>query len=485
MSKRHCEATGDGCSKESMMSASQEAGLTRVLAAHAADTGGRCGDAELELATRAVIDTVAVSLAATGDATVTTLIGALGKGAGGGPATVLATGERADARHAALVGGASAHALDFDDVDDAMIGHPSAVLVPTVLAVGEEVDATGRAILEAYWAGLTTCRALAAALDVAGHYAKGWHTTMTLGTLGAAASAGRLRGLSIAHMQHALGIAASLAGGSRQNFGTMTKPLHAGLAASNGVLASSLAGHGFSADPDQLEKPLGFLALFGADGPAPTAGTVQEAFDSQPAVNVKLYPCCYYAVRAADATLELVEAGLQADDVDRIEVVVHPGGLAPLIHSRPRTGLEAKFSLEYVLAACIADRELTLATFTDARVLRPQLKDLVERVRVRTADTPPVGEPTWDEGFAVVTAHTFDGEQLTRRIDVPRGHANRPVTDEELRAKLAGCLEYVGFGSVDTLHAALRSTLSTSSARAVTSVIADVVTDAGRAPRGG
>jgi 2-methylcitrate dehydratase PrpD len=449
-------------------------GLTAAVAEAVADDGHRPDGAALDLAERAVLDTVAVTLAARADPTVTSLLDAVGASFGPGDASVLVQGRRCDARSAALVGGTSAHALDFDDVDDALIGHPSAVLVPTVLAVGEERDASGRDVLDAYWAGLTAARMIAAALGIDVHYASGWHSTATVGTLGAAAAAARLRRLSTPQVQHALGIAGSLAAGSRQNFGTMTKPLHAGTAAANGVLAASLAGAGFTADPHQLERPLGFLALHAGDGGSrATPPPVDRA-----ALNVKLHPCCYYIHAAADAALMLYARGLSAADVESIEVTVQPGGLAPLIHHRPGTGLQGKFSLEYAMAACLLDGRLNLTTFTDVQVSRPEAQQLLTRVRGTTADTPPSGSPQWAGYYAVVTVRTVDGLQVSERVDKARGHADRPLAEHELRAKFDDCLEFAGVrDGADEVFAALRGLRQESRVRRATAAVCSLVNE--------
>ncbi|MFK5582481.1 MmgE/PrpD family protein [Serinicoccus sp. LYQ131] len=396
-----------------------------------------------QLARRAVIDTVAVSLAALDDPTVTTALRALGPG-NGGPATVLATGQSGDPGHAALLGGLLGHALDYDDVDDAMIGHPSTVLVPALLAVAEELDVAGDAVLDAFALGLHVCRDVAARVGIEAHYAKGWHSTGTVGTIGATAALSRLRRLDVGATRHALGIAGSLAGGSRQNFGTMTKPLHAGVAAHNAVLATRLAAAGFTADPDQLESPLGFLALHhgAGSGSAPDATT-------QDGLNVKLYPCCYYIHSAADAVLELVGAGVRAEDVERLRVTVQPGGLGPLIHTRPATGLQGKFSMEYAMAAAVLDRQLTLATFTDEQVQRPAVQQLLQRVETTESVVPPAGGDA-DGAFAVVEVDVRSGGRLQRRVDRPRGHATRSVTDDELHVKFADCAAYAGLHPEET-----------------------------------
>ncbi|RIK15387.1 MAG: MmgE/PrpD family protein [Acidobacteria bacterium] len=393
----------------------------------------------LEVAELAVVDTLASAIAAIGDDTVTTALTAVGTGSAGA-ATAWATGQGSDVQQAALLNGLTAHALDYDDVDDAMIGHPSTVLLPALLAVAEDRDLSGAAVLDAYGAGLLACRDLAAELGIVGHYAAGWHATGTVGTVAAAAALARLLGLDQLGTQHALGIAGSLACGSRQNFGTMTKPLHAGVAARNAVLAATLAEGGFTADPDQLEGPLGFVSLHHGTGRSvrePAGGPDVTG------LNVKLYPCCYYLHSAADAALDLRDQGLSAAQVESVTVTVHPGGLAPLIHSRPTSGLQGKFSMEYAMAAALLDGHLLLSSFTDEQVNRPEAQDLLRKVTKRTDPVPPVGGGA-SGAYAVVEVTTTTGEVLRRRVDRARGHASRPVDEAGLRAKFDDCVAFAG-----------------------------------------
>ncbi|HYT40477.1 MAG TPA: MmgE/PrpD family protein, partial [Acidimicrobiia bacterium] len=379
-------------------------------------------------------------------------------------------------RSAALVDGTSAHALDYDDVDDALLAHPSAVLVPTLLALGDACGSSGEELLVAYRRGLDTCRVVARLLGVEGHYRAGWHATSTVGTLGAAAAAARLLGLSAGTAQHCFGMAATMAGGSRQNFGTMTKPLHVGLAAERGILAAQLARRGQTADPDQLEGPMGFLALFG-DPSRPGPQAAEDAFMClSPAdpdgLNVKLHPCCYATHAAIDAALEVAASLPGGEQPAGIEVVVPPGGLAPLIHSRPADGLQAKFSLEYAVAAAVLDHGVTLASFEDARVRRTDVQALLRTVEVGVAETPPAGPPVWYDAFAaVVTLRLAGGASATTRIDKPAGHALRPVSEQQLRAKFADCLGSVGIASVDEAYETLRTLRSQPSAGAVLDVL--------------
>lgn len=429
-------------------------GLTEELARVVVTWQHPDSDKAADLAERAVVDTVAVALAASSDPTVEALFRAVGDDLQGGPSTCWVAGASGDSRTVALVNGASAHALDFDDVDDTMIGHPSAVLVPAVFATGEETDATGSQVVDAYWVGLVVCRSLAVALDIDSHYGAGWHSTGTIGAVAAAASSARLRGLSVGETRHALGIAGSLAAGSRQNFGTMTKPLHAGVAASTGVLAARLAAAGFTADQSQLESPLGYLALHDA---APGTRAVNAALVADPALNVKLHACCYYIHAAADAMLGIVsDADLSSADVSRISVTGPPGGFQALIHHRPQTGLQGKFSMEYAMAACVLDRSLGLTAFTDEAVTRPEAQRLLNAVELKTETVPPVGPPEWSWGYAVVELETTDGRALISRIDRARGHASRPLTEEDLKAKYDDCMVYGGHHPDDELFGALR-----------------------------
>jgi 2-methylcitrate dehydratase PrpD len=433
---------------------------TSALVEFVAAPGGRAPDAALDLAVAAVLDTVAVAVAATAEPAVTRLHDAVALAAG--PCTVLVGGGRTDARQAALLNGTAAHALDYDDVDDLLIGHPSTVLVPAVLAAGEQAGVDGELVAEAYWRGLVTMRALAAGVGIGEHYARGWHSTATLGVVAAAAAASVVLGLAPAEVRHALGIAASRAAGSRQNFGSMTKPLHAGAAAADGVFAATLARAGFTADQDALEGRYGFLGLF-AGGPPRSLAELAAAGDrlraalSAPgatALNVKLYPCCYATNAPADAVLDLVAEGVTAADVEQVTVSVPPGGLRPLIDHPPQSGLQGKFSVEYIAAACLVDGTLGLSSFTDDAVARPHVLELATRV---TADERlgRAGSTDGLEFSAAVTVRTRDGRSLEARSDAPRGHATRQASEPDLRRKFDDCMTFGGFPDGDGLWSAL------------------------------
>jgi 2-methylcitrate dehydratase PrpD len=416
-------------------------------------------DELLDRATHAVIDTVGVTIAARQEATFTILADALGHATSGvGDATVLPTRTRASAADAALLNGVAGHALDFDDVADAMTGHPSVVLVSTLLALAEAHGSTGREFLEAYVAGLEVSCAVAAGLPVAPHYRRGWHATSTIGVLGATAGAARLLHLNEVAMGHALGIAASLASGSRQNFGTMTKPLHAGHAARDAVLAAQLAARGFTADEHQLEGPMGYFHLYGVNSDLTAVARALERPDVllTQGLNVKKYPCCYFTHRMADAAIALHQRGTRASQVRSVRVSMEPGGLQAIIHHQPASGLQGKFSGEYVVAACLLDGAAGLTTFTDEAVARGDAQDLLRRVCIEEAAIPPFGDATFEQGYATLEVDLTDGGTLRERCDIPRGDARAALSVADLEAKFRDCLEFSGAGwDADALLTAL------------------------------
>ena len=358
---------------------------------------------------------------------------------GGRPeAVVVGRGFRAPAVMAALVNGTAGHALDFDDMSPTM-NHPSVVLLPALLALSEKIGVSGRDFIAAYLAGFEVFARLCRAMNPP-HYYRGWHATSTIGTLGAAAAASKLLRLDGAQTRMALGIAASNAAGIRQNFGSMVKPLHAGQAASNGAYAALLAQRGYSADLSALDGPQGFISVFGG---TPEVSVEPAVFDDGPleiltsGIGFKRFACCGAIHTGIDAMLELVEH-YQVDpkQVRGIEYAVNRRAPEILIHSRPQTPLESKFSMEYSLAIALVDRWAGLPQYTEERQEDPLVRDLMSRVRVSVDATFPHEYATFP---AAVTVHMTDGRKLSSRVDVPRGYPTNPLTPEELHRKFREC----------------------------------------------
>jgi 2-methylcitrate dehydratase PrpD len=388
-------------------------------------------------ARRALLDTIGVMLAGAHEEGSDIVREYAGSMEAAPEATVVASSLRTSAAQAALTNGAFGHALDFDDVNGSMHGHPSVPLVPAVLALGEKLDASGRQTLTAFAAGFEVECKLGRALGPSS-YARGWHATSVLGSIGAAAACASLLGLDTGRARHALGIAASMASGSRQNFGTMTKPLHAGLAARAGVEAALLAAAGFTADPEIIEAPMGFGALFSPAGDfrPERLGEPGEPWDIvSPGISVKKYPCCYMTHRALDATLAASSCRpLAANDIESIVVRVPEGSTSALIHHRPTAGLEGKFSMEYCVATAALDGFVRFQSFEDNVVRRQDAQDLLRRVEVRYA---PRGDATGRA--AAVTIRLRAGADRAAEVLHDHGSAADPLSWEELSDKYRDC----------------------------------------------
>lgn len=396
----------------------------------------------LERGRSGVIDTVAAILAGVSEPVSRIAVAMIAEDGCAPVATQLGTGLRTSMDGAAFLNGISGHALDYDDVSTSATAHSSVVVLPAALAAAEATRATGLALIEAYVAGVEVLAKLGLAMG-AKHYLRGWHATSTMGTVAAAMAAGRLLRLDADALTNALAIAASEAGGLRQNFGTMTKPFHAGHAARGGVIAARLAAHGLEGDPAALEGPTGFFALFGFDAAAPerVGPSLGNPYDlAAVGLSVKRYPCCYATHRAADAALELRdEHRVHPDEVEEVTVTVPQGGLAPLPYQRPATGLQGKFSMEYVVTAALLDGRLGLDTFTDAMVGRPEVTALEEVLEVREDHTIPGVRNPVDGGYVEVAIRTHGGRRLVCRVEEAAGSPGRPLSGSQLEEKFREC----------------------------------------------
>jgi 2-methylcitrate dehydratase PrpD len=356
--------------------------LAELVANHPAEA---IPDEVYEAANDGAIDTLGVALAGAGEPVAAILAAQVDETGARAEATVWGRPLAAGAAEAAFVNGVSAHALDFDDSLPSGRGHMSACLVPTVLTLGESIGASGRDVLAAYAIGIEVAGALGRALGP-GHLKRGWHPTATVGALAATAAAARLVGLDADGVARAWGIAASQIGGLRRNFGTMTKPFHVGNAARTAVISVSLARRGLTSDEAILDADGGVLETYGGGDGEPVEAILATLCDPWDIVDpgncVKRWPCCYSGHRAIAALYDLIERnGIVADDVEEISVSFLPGGDTALLSTDPQTGLEGKFSIEYMAAAILLDGPLKMATFTDAMVQRPEVRRLMQRVR--------------------------------------------------------------------------------------------------------
>ena len=358
-----------------------------------------------------------------------------------GDACLYLTGPRVSAPDAALINATAAHALDYDDV--ALRGHPSTVLVPAILAEGEALGATGAQLATAYVAGFEVWAELVGR-DIGQHHEKGWHPTGIFGAIAAAAACASLRRLDADKTAHAIALGASHSSGLVANFGTMTKPYHAGRAAHSGVMAARLADAGFTASPDALEHPLGFLAAVSPKGEVDRdspieAGTKWRLLTE--GLSIKKYPLCYCTHRAIDGMLDmLARTPVKADDVEHIAVSTSRRNATILRNSRPQTGLEAKFSMQFAMAGAVVARRVGLAELTDEFVQRGDVQSLMAKVAVEPDDREDPRR-AGDAPYDLVTIGTRDGRRIeSAKVTDARGAPHMPLSAEELWAKFASCL---------------------------------------------
>lgn len=391
--------------------------LTQDFARRIADAQPLQDAAAVHAAREGVLDFLASAFPGPADPAWHRLRGVLPQA--GGPARVIGQATTADAASAALLNGYAGHALDFDDVHSSVRGHPGTVLLPALFALADTLpNATALDLIDAYIVGVEAMARLGLALG-SKHYETGFHNTATLGPLGAAAACARLLKLGAAATENALGLAATQAGGLRLQFGSEAKPLHAGLAARSGLFAAQLAQAGLQGSPGVLEAPIGFLDAYGfgaADAQRALAGWGSPWQIVTPGLYFKPYACCTATHYAADAALALrAEHQLRAEDIAAVRVVFPPAGDTPLTVTDPATGLEGRFSVEYVLAAALVDGALGLSLF-DERAAREDLRSFGRLVsRAYDADAPRASTDPQTR-FSTVEVRLHDGRQLSRRV---------------------------------------------------------------------
>jgi 2-methylcitrate dehydratase PrpD len=387
-----------------------------------------------------ILDTLGVLVTASAEPIMGILDGFLTDLGPGDGATILGTGRKTSMANAALVNGTLAHGLDYDDSSWRLIGHPSAAVLPAVLAIGERQKSTGRDLLCAYVLGTeVSCKVGYAAEPEL--YEGGWHATGVVGVLGATAASGYLLHLTEAQLSMALGIAASLACGLRQNIGSMTKPFHAGAAAQHGVMAALLAKNGFTSNSAGLDGKIGFYHNFTGGKKNVQSLTLGSPFDIvDPGFFVKPYPSCAATHTAIEAALNLVHRhNLRPERIQKIQVGSGPVGPIMLMYREPKTGSEGRFSMPFVIAMAIRDGRIGLASFTDENAHDPLVRQLIAKTEF-DVDPRFAGKPI-DEAPASVTITTKDGQVWAESIEDPLGSPTKPMTDEALRLKFRDCLE--------------------------------------------
>jgi 2-methylcitrate dehydratase PrpD len=437
---------------------SQQSSLTDYVAGFIVATRDADVPADVaHLGKRSVLDGVGLALAGAASHTgeiVRRYLAAQGIANDAG-STVIGSLVRLPPRFAAFANGISIHADDFDDTQLAvardrvygLLTHPTAPALPPVLALAEKNRESGRDLMTAYQVGVEVeCKVAEAILPR--HYQHGFHSTATCGAIGAAAGAAKLLGLAREATRRALSLGATQAAGLRENFGTMTKPFHAGRAAESGVVAAELAALDFTASPNGLEADRGF---FRAAGGGYSADMIDGRLGNPwtfafPGVSIKPHPSGSLTHPGMSVMLDLIQRyDLQPERVKRVTVGTNHNMPNALIHHRPRNELQAKFSMEFCMAILLLERKAGLSEFTDEVVNRPDVQALLRRVDFGV--NPEAEAAGFDKMTTIIEVELDDGTKVKGRSDFGKGSPANPMSDKELEEKFRQCAAWGGLDS--------------------------------------
>jgi 2-methylcitrate dehydratase PrpD len=396
-----------------------------------------------QVAKKAILDWAGVTIAGSGEPVAQIATRYAKRLSAIGEAGVIGGAFRTSAKLAAWVNGASGHALDYDDTFPDSVGynfHPTAPVLPAVLALGERGDSPGTDVIAAYTVGIEVESRTGAAIGSYNSEA-GWHPTSILGTIGAVAASANILKLNSRQAGMALGIAGSLAGGLRQNFGTMTKPLHAGNAAKNGVVAALLAQEGFTANEDIMEGNSGFCSIFSGGKVKGLGNSEQDLGENwhivSPGISFKAYPCCRSTHSSIDASLYLRNVvGLDPNQVAEIICKTSPQHPQIARFHRPKNGNEGKFSIPYCIALALLKGKVSLEDFTDEKVADAKVQALLSKVDYLY---PAEYKKSPFSLTQEVVVKLDSGAEYSHRVEVPKGDPENPMTSEELSTKLRDC----------------------------------------------
>lgn len=398
-----------------------------------------------------------------------------------GDTTVIGTRLRVPERFAAFANGIGIHADDYDDTQLAvqkdrvygLLTHPTAPCLPAALAVAEKHDLSGRDFTLAYHIGVEVESKISEAISPR-HYQHGFHSTATCGTFASAAAAAKLARLDVDTTLRALAIAASQSAGLRENFGTMTKPFHAGRAAEAGVIAADFAAAGWTATDRILESPRGFFQAHGG-------GYTLEAIEGKlgnpwtfvdPGVSIKPHPSGSLTHPGMTKMLELIlENNIRPEDVERVAVGTNHNMPNALIHHRPADSLQAKFSMEFCMAILLLERRGGLPEFTDTLVNRDDVKAMIEKIDFGVH--PDAEAAGYDKMTTIIEIALKDGRKFSGRADFGKGSPANPMSYDEVADKFRGCAEFAGWDPKrsEQIVAAVRDLETLGSIRELTALL--------------
>mgnify|MGYP002634473678 CR=1 FL=1 len=397
--------------------------------------------ANLERAIHSFIDTLACHLSGRNEPVVSAVYRLMAAGSCG---EISAFGfGRTSAATAALVNATAAHAQDFDDYNRSSVAHTSAVLIPVSLAVAEQYERSGAQCLDASIVGLEAMVYLGSVINM-DHYLRGWHATSTLGSIGAAAAASRLMQLDAAQTGAAMSLATSMIGGFKTQFGTMAKPLHAGLAAQAGINAALFAAGGITASNQVFDGNPGITTLWSHSDASKFAPTVIP-HDGRLAIEreglfVKCYPCCGYSSRSIDAMISLISTNqIKPEQIDKIEIEVPNRHAKVVSYLNPQDVLQARFSFPFCLAIAAIHGSVKTEHFSDSVIRNPEVQGLLQRVEVHPYETDPKLEDLSPEAPDHIRVTLKDGRIVAQSVACSRGSPEQPLNRSELFEKFWEC----------------------------------------------
>jgi len=458
-------------------------GLTREVTAFVLETGYEGIPSEvIELGKKSMLDGLGLALSGSVAETGVILKKYLEQQGLSGQTTVIGTGLRVQERFAAFANGVGVHADDYDDTQLAvqkdrvygLLTHPTAPCLPAALAVSEKHDQSGQELISAYNLGLEVETKISEAMSPR-HYQHGFHSTATCGVFASTSAVAKLYGLDSDTTTRALAIAGSQAAGLRENFGTMTKPFHAGRAAEAGVIAADLAQAGWTATDKILESPRGFFQAHGGgyelDALHGKLGNPWTFMD--PGVSIKPHPSGSLTHPGMTKMLELVlEHDIQPGDVEKVDIGTNHNMPNALIHHQPTDELQAKFSMEFCMAILLLERRGALPEFTDEVVNSSDVKSMIRRINFGVH--PEAEAAGYDKMTTIIDIHMKDGQVISGRADFGKGSPANPMSYDEVADKFRGCAEFAKWdqGKTEQIIETVRTLEQLKSVRELTSLLA-------------
>jgi 2-methylcitrate dehydratase PrpD len=377
---------------------------------------------------------------------------------GNGKATVIGTAMKTSSRFAALLNGISIHADDFDDTQLAaakdrvygLLMHPTVPVLPAIFALAEQRSVSGKEWLLAYQIGAEVECKIAEAISPR-HYQDGFHTTGTCGPFGSAAACAKLLGFDLKTTLNSFGLAASQSGGLRENFGTMTKPYQAGHAAESGLVSAEMAGLGWTAAEQILEAERGFFhAAGGSYDPSAMMNRLGQPWTfADPGVSLKPYPSGSLTHPAMTELARLIQVNnIQADQVEKVDVGANHNMTTTLLHHNPKTGLEAKFSMEFCIAILLLEHKAVLGQFSDKVVQRPDVKEMIRKINFYV--DPQAESAGFDKMTSILNITLKNGKVIAGQAAFGKGSPANPMSFEEAADKFRGCAEFAEWPKAKT-----------------------------------